>query len=215
MAMTKKIKALIALLIIAVAISLLWNKSVSFLGFATPGTCEVKKGLEVTQLSISETELFVDTEINAKRKLAAESINCTLWPSFNSTNGDLNLIGLVDAAQFMWDNVDARFGYIPFGGFGPGGIDTGHSKTSSHYEGRAIDFFFKPHKNPEKVATGWTFANWAVANADRLGIATVIYQDRIWSRNSSFKGWEVFVPSYGNPENPTIRHLDHVHVDVS
>jgi hypothetical protein len=213
--MTKKRKVVISLLIIAGALALVWKNSVMVTGYATPGTCKVETADGTKQLSIEETYFYVNEEISAKRNLQAESVSCTLWPSSDKSSEDLNMIGLTSAAQFMWDNVDERFGFIPYGGFAPGGVDSGHSSNSSHYKGKAIDFFFNPYKKDSEVAKGWTFANWAVANAERLAIATVIYQDRIWTRNSSYKGWETFVPTYGDPKNPTIRHLDHVHVDVN
>ncbi|MEY4348168.1 MAG: hypothetical protein RIS43_587, partial [Actinomycetota bacterium] len=53
-----------------------------------------------------------------------------------------------------------------------------------------------------------------VLNAERLHIATVIYDDRVWTYNGSYQGWHQFVPEYGDPQNATIRHLDHVHIDV-
>ena len=211
-----RFQKLISFFAILVLIGVLgWSKTVSIFGFATPGTCKVAIGGSVSQLSISETESLVNEIIEANQRISSPKVSCTLWPTFSSNDKTLNQIGLTNTAQFMWDNVDARFGFIPFGGFGPGGVNSGHAPGSAHYEGRAIDFFFKPYENKKKVAKGWTFANWAVANASRLGIATVIYQDKIWSQNSSIKGWQDFVPTYGDPKNATIRHLDHVHVDVN
>ena len=213
--MTKRAKFAIGILTFAVITGVAWKNSVAISGLATPGSCKVVTTDAVLQLSISDTQNYVNEVISAEKDLAAESISCSLWPNTSESSTDLNMIGLTSAAQFMWDNVDQRFGFIPFGGFAPGGVDSGHMKDSAHYKGKAIDFFFKPYKNKNKVAKGWTLANWAVANAERLGIANVIYQDRIWSRTSSFKGWQVFVPSYGDPKNATIRHLDHVHIDVN
>ncbi len=213
--MTKSRKILIALFLIAVAFGVVWKNSVAITGYATPGSCKVLKASGVEQLSIEDAFVFVNEQISANKNLAAESVSCTLWPTSDQTSEDLNMIGLTSQAQFMWDAVDQRFGFIPYGGFGPGGVTSGHSKDSAHYKGKAIDFFFKPYTKKSEVAKGWTFANWAVVNAELLNINTVIYQDRIWSRNSSYKGWEKFVPSYGDPKNPTIRHLDHVHVDVN
>ncbi len=213
--MTKKTKFAIGLLVIAVLGGLGWKNSAALTGYATPDSCKVVTSEGTKQYSLVDTQAYADELISAGKQLPAESISCAFWPGETKTSLDLNMIGLTSAAQIMWDNVDQRFGFIPFGGFGPGGIDSGHMKGSAHYEGRAIDFFFKPFKKSAEVAKGWTLANWAVANADRLNIATVIYQDRIWSRNSSFRGWQLFVPSYGDPNNATIRHLDHVHIDVN
>lgn len=213
--MTRKVKFAITLLLFATLAGLAWKNSVALTGFATPDSCKVVTSDGAKQFSIDDTRTYVDEIISTGKELPAESVSCTFWPSENKSSTDLNMIGLTTAAQTMWDNVDLRFGFIPFGGFAPGGVDSGHMKGSAHYEGRAIDFFFKPYKKPAKVADGWALANWAVANAERLNIANVIYQDRIWSRSSSFRGWQEFVPSYGDPNNATIRHLDHVHIDVN
>ncbi len=213
--MTRSRKVLVALAVLIIAFVLLWKNSVAVIGIATPGTCKVKTATETKQLEIADAFVYVNQEISAGRNLSAESVTCTLWPSNTQSSEDLNMIGLTTAAQYMWDSVDERFGFIAYGGFGPGGVNSGHSKDSAHYKGKAIDFFFKPYKSKAQVAKGWTLANWAVVNAERLGIATVIYQDRIWSQNSSFKGWQGFTPSYGDPKNPTLRHLDHVHIDVN
>ncbi|MFJ9696691.1 hypothetical protein [Kitasatospora sp. NPDC101183] len=38
-------------------------------------------------------------------------------------------------------------------------------------------------------ASGWTVAHWAVAQAQQLGIATVAYDGKIWSKDKSEDGW--------------------------
>lgn len=121
--------------------------------------------------------------------------------------------GLTERARVVRDGVTASFGDLPLGGFAPGGITSGHSEGSAHYDGRAIDVFFTP-RDPERVRQGWVSAQWLVAHADRLGIATVIYDDRIWTARRSTSGWRPYTPPGGPTDNPTLRHLDHVHVDV-
>ena len=60
---------------------------------------------------------------------------------------------------------------------------------SAHYEGRAIDVFFRPISDENKKR-GWAMAYYLVANADRLDIKTVIFDDRIWRAGSwSGDGW--------------------------
>ena len=61
---------------------------------------------------------------------------------------------------------------------------------------------------------GWSLAHWAVANADRLDVATVIYRDQIWTAQRSEEGWRAYEPPGGPTDNLTLRHMDHVHVDV-
>jgi hypothetical protein len=121
--------------------------------------------------------------------------------------------GLTPRAAALRDEVRALFGPVPDGGFAPGGIGTGHGARSAHYEGRAVDFFFRPVGDPEQLARGWALTNWLVANALRLEVAVVIFDDSIWSTRRSAQGWR----DYSNPTgatDPISRHLDHVHVDV-
>ena len=50
---------------------------------------------------------------------------------------------------------------------------------SAHYDGRAIDVFVRPVSEDNK-RRGWAIAGYLVAQADRLDINTVIFDDRIW-----------------------------------
>ena len=66
---------------------------------------------------------------------------------------------------------------------------------SAHYEGRAIDVFVRPISTDNK-RRGWAIAGYLVAQADRLGINTVIFDDRVWRIGSSGDGWQDYrVPS--------------------
>ena len=84
---------------------------------------------------------------------------------------------------------------------------------SAHYEGRAVDIFFRP-VTPESRLAGWAQAHWLVANADRLQIATVIYDAQLWTAARSDEGWRPYEPAGGPTDDPVLLHLDHVHVDV-
>lgn len=84
--------------------------------------------------------------------------------------------------------------------------------TSTHDRGLALDVFF-PMEDGAGGREGWAAAHWLVAHADRLGIAVVIYDDKIWSARRGVQGWR----DYQNPSGGTSvteRHLDHIHVDV-
>ena len=124
-------------------------------------------------------------------------------------------LGLTPQAQALLGEVRDEFGEVPAGGFGPEETLKGRSPEGEHTRGRAIDFFFRPYEDADNERAGWQLANWSVANAERLGIRTVIYRDRIWSARRSVQGWREYRFSGSDPDNPINRHLDHVHVDVA
>ena len=124
-------------------------------------------------------------------------------------------LGLTPRAQALRAEVRTRFGEIPMGGFGPEDNLPGRSPEGEHSRGRAIDLFFRPHGDAAQEKAGWQLANWSVANAERLGIRTVIYRDRIWTARRSMQGWREYRFSGPDSANPVNRHLDHVHLDVA
>lgn len=108
--------------------------------------------------------------------------------------------------------VDA-FGPLPLGGFAPGGVRDGHVEGSAHYEGRAVDAFFRPVTDRNRQR-GWTAAQWAVAHAEELEVDVVIFDRRLWSASRAQEGWRPYRHPSGNTTNPVLLHLDHVHLDV-
>lgn len=119
--------------------------------------------------------------------------------------------GLTPRTEQLREAMSVVFGDQSLGGFAPGGVDQGHGADSTHYDGRAIDVFFRPVTEENRRA-GWLLAHWLVAHAEDLDIQYVIFDDRIWSAHSSRGQWQ----DYDAPEpgNEILRHLDHVHVDV-
>ena len=87
---------------------------------------------------------------------------------------------------------------------------------SAHYDGRAIDVFVRPVSAANRQR-GWAVAQYLVAQADRLRIRTVIFDDRVWSAGrSSEDGWRDYrVPSGSSGDRQILEHRDHVHVDVA
>ena len=110
-----------------------------------------------------------------------------------------------------WTRV---FGPIISGGFAGGGISSGHVDGSSHYDGRAVDVFFRPLGDDEQRRRGHVFAQWLVAHAERYHVLSVIYADRIWTSWAAFFGWRDYIHPSGPTRDPVLRHLDHVHVAV-
>ncbi len=109
-----------------------------------------------------------------------------------------------------WTKV---FGPMTAGGFGRN-LKTGHVDNSAHYQGRAIDVFFRPAKSPDQRRRGWVFAQWLVVRAPQYHVLSVIYSDHLWTSWASTSGWRSYEHPSGDTDNPTLRHLDHVHVAV-
>jgi hypothetical protein len=131
---------------------------------------------------------------------------------------ELDQQGLTERAQRVRRDMAAAFGDLPLGGFEPGGVTDGHMEGSAHYEGRAIDVFFRP-VNETNRRRGWVLAHYLVANADRLDVDHVIFDDRIWTAGDrSRQGWRDYDPG-ADPDASAetlaiLEHRDHVHVDV-
>jgi hypothetical protein len=122
--------------------------------------------------------------------------------------------GLTPRAERLRAEMEAAFGPQPLGGFAPGGVSSGHIPGSAHYEGRAIDVFFRP-VTPEGTAHGWALAHWLVARAEDLDVVTVIFDRQVWSARRSVEGWRPYRHPSGDTTNPVLAHEDHVHVDVA
>jgi hypothetical protein len=141
---------------------------------------------------------------------------CTVDDDRDQVSPDLDDSGLTERAVAVRAGLARAFGELPLGGFAPGGVREGHMPGSAHYDGRAIDVFVRPVSEDNK-RRGWAVAGYLVAHADRLGIATVIFDDRIWKAGSrSDDGWRDYdVPSGSQGDRRILEHRDHVHVDVS
>jgi hypothetical protein len=129
----------------------------------------------------------------------------------------LNRVGLTGRAGRVRKDLDIAFGPQKVGGFAPGGVTNGHMPGSAHYEGRAVDVFFRP-VTKKQGARGWAMAQYLVAHAERLEIDTVIFDGRIWTSRRSFQGWRRYSPdTTGRSAKITavLEHRDHVHLDVA
>ena len=125
--------------------------------------------------------------------------------------------GLVPRARQLrvaWTEV---FGPLIAGGFARAGVSSGHVDGSAHYEGRAIDVFFRPFGDAEQRRRGWVFAQWLVAHAPDHQVLSVIWDDHIWTSWAAYAGWRDYVHPGASPTNlgnAVLRHRDHVHVAV-
>lgn len=83
-----------------------------------------------------------------------------------------------------------------YGGYRPGA-------GSYHGSGRAIDVMVSGDY-------GWEIANWARANASKLGVIEVIYQQKIWTTQRSGDGWRPM----SDRGSVSANHYDHVHLSI-
>lgn len=128
-----------------------------------------------------------------------------------------NAAGLTPRAAAVRRDLESAFGPQKLGGFSPQGVDSGHMEGSAHYDGRAVDVFFRPIGPPQRKR-GWAMAYYLVAHASRLDVAHIIYDDMIWSARRDDEGWRNYDPGDTSGKAPAtvaiLEHRDHVHYDV-
>ena len=164
-------------------------------------------------------EAYADHEADARVLASAltgnspHAFSCTVDDA-DGASARLTRSGLTHRADVVRREVSEVFGGPPLGGFRPGGVSNGHMEGSAHYDGRAIDVFVRPISAQNKIR-GWAIAQYLVAQADRLAIRTVIFDDRIWTAGSrSDDGWRDYDPPESSGDRAFLEHRDHVHVDV-
>ena len=182
------------------------------------------RGLRITEAAQAVQrsgfpEAYADHEDDARvlssslTGYSPHSFTCTVGASAESSSPDLDSAGLTERAARVRAEVERVFGRQSLGGFAPGGVTTGHMRGSAHYDGRAVDVFFRPINAANRVQ-GWAMAQFLVAQAERLDIATVIYDGRIWTARRSGQGWRTYTPASSAGNRAVLEHRDHVHVDV-
>lgn len=123
-------------------------------------------------------------------------------------------MGLTPRTKLVMNVLRKRFPRIDsIGGFCPGGCTNGHISSSDHYDGHAIDAMLVPHTSPEMERVGDRISLFLIKNQRRYAVKYLIWNDRIWLANEAEKGWQEYTHPSGS-NNPTLRHLDHVHVSV-
>ena len=97
--------------------------------------------------------------------------------------------------------------------------------ASEHYEGRAIDWFTSV-RDPAGAARANAMLSWLLspdaagrpyANARRLGVMYLIWNNRIWGAYRAAEGWRPYSSCATHPEKSydTTCHRDHVHISLS
>lgn len=142
---------------------------------------------------------------------AGPSLSCRVSLADDLERQEPTGTGLTPRAQQLREDMAAVFGEQSLGGFAPGGVDDGHMAGSTHYDGRAIDVFYRP-VTEENRREGWLLAHWLVAHAEELSVQYVIFDDRVWGARARQPRWRDYESP--DPDNEILRHLDHVHVDV-
>ncbi|WP_460796230.1 hypothetical protein [Nocardioides pacificus] len=145
------------------------------------------------------------------------AFTCTVDDTREEESDELDDAGLTKRAATVRRDLKVAFGNVPLGGFDPDGVSSGHQEGSAHYDGRAIDAFFRPVNQANK-RRGWAMAGYLVAQSDRLDIDTVIFDDKIWTSRRSGAGWREYnVDTDGRDARTAaiLEHRDHVHVDVA
>ncbi len=97
--------------------------------------------------------------------------------------------------------------------------------TTEHYEGRAVDWM-NSVRDPEQAAQAKAFVSWLMAtdahgntyaNARRLGIMYIIWNNKIWGAYSADRGWRAYSSCADHPEKgwDSTCHRDHMHISLS
>ena len=127
------------------------------------------------------------------------------------------LVALRDQLKSVFGGADANYGTLR----------ACSDNLSGHEEGRALDWMVDA-RDPAERAAGLAFLQWLLAtdgdgnehaNARRLGVMYVIWNDRIWSAGQAEEGWRPYThyacPGGASACSPTLRHLDHIHLSLS
>jgi hypothetical protein len=181
------------------------------------------EGLEITvaaqQVQRSGyPDAYADHEADARALASAltgnsrAAFSCDLDDRSDDADPQLVDTGLTARADTVRQEAESVFGELSLGGFAPGGVRDGHMQGSAHYDGRAVDIFVRPI-SPANKTRGWAIAHYLVAQAERLDVQTVIFDDRIWKAGND-EGWRDYDPPARSGDRKILEHRDHVHVDV-
>ncbi|WP_299166809.1 hypothetical protein [uncultured Arthrobacter sp.] len=146
---------------------------------ATTAVALLARGLEAPDTSGID-EAVLQRLADGPSEDAGPSLSCRGSAASDLAEQQLTATGLTPRAEQVRTAMAEVFGDQSLGGFAPGGVGQGHGADSTHYDGRAIDVFFRPVIE-ENRREGWILAHWLVAQAEDLDIQYVIFDDRFWS----------------------------------
>lgn len=167
---------------------------------------------EDAESELTEAKELVD-DLEAQRDEVLEKIEKYEEEQVPETSGN----GTVPASAKGWgfNGATARMAAIrdeiiqQFGA--PYPVGCVRQSSDDHGIGKACDFMMSNnggHPSAENKQLGQQIANYAQANADRLGVKYVIWEQRIWDSRNPGAGWKLME----DRGNPTQNHYDHVHV---
>lgn len=97
--------------------------------------------------------------------------------------------------------------------------------NSEHFDGRALDTFFNVRDTTQRADAGalitWLLATDAkgnqFANARRLGVMYIIWNNKMWSSYRTSEGWRPYLncASTPAPSADTNCHRNHIHLSLS
>ncbi len=97
--------------------------------------------------------------------------------------------------------------------------------STEHYDGRAVDWLNSirdaRQASQAKAVLSWLFATDKAgnryANARRLGVMYIIWNNRIWGAYSAGQGWRPYSSCASHPQASwdTTCHRDHMHISLS
>jgi hypothetical protein len=140
------------------------------------------------------------TEVHA---LIADHPNQPMQPHNNITPRTEQMRDLVIEEFGRGDDVGGVGCYRAEGGWVVG----------EHPKGRACDFMLHPSggmPTQAEVDRGWAISEWAMENADTLGIMYIIYRQQIWDVRRGDTDWRPM----SDRGNLTENHFDHVHISM-
>jgi peptidoglycan hydrolase-like protein with peptidoglycan-binding domain len=97
--------------------------------------------------------------------------------------------------------------------------------TSEHYDGRAVDWM-NSVRVPQQAAQAKALIAWLTAadaagnryaNARRLGVMYIIWNNKIWGAYNADRGWRAYSSCASHPERSwdSTCHRDHMHLSLS
>jgi hypothetical protein len=136
----------------------------------------------------AEHEADARTVASSLTGYSPATFSCDLDGAAPSADDKLTSSGLTSRADAVRKDLEERFGASVL--------------SSARYDGRAIEIGLSPVNAASKVR-GWALAEYLVANAARLDVRTVAFENRVWRAGED--GWHTDDSSGTG---------DHVHVDV-